>query len=49
MGQILFQLITQGVDDDLLVRGEVSAQVILTVELADNDSDLLDVRLYRDG
>ena len=47
MGQVLFQLVAQAVDVYLLFGGKVRAKVVLTVQLADNHSDLLDIRLRR--
>ena len=48
MGQMLFQLVAQRVDIDLGVGGKVGAEVVLTVELADDDRHLFDVRLRGD-
>ena len=48
MRQVLFQLVTQRVDIDLLVRGKVSAEVVLSVELANDDRNLFDMRLRGD-
>ena len=45
MSQVLFKLLAQRVNVYLLIGGKVGAQVVLTVELADNDRDLFDMRL----
>ena len=48
VGQMLFKLVSQPVDVDLGIGGEVGAEVILAAELADADRRLSDVGLGGD-
>ena len=48
MGKVLFKLVAKSVDINFRICREISAEVVLTVELADNYRNLFDARLSGD-